>query len=166
MEYKPKIQTPENTVTHTYTKEDLEKQKSFVMCPTSGCTAELKGSWKDYEVYIKDKNGKVIKKKENGLQVYRCPVCEKEFTVNNFSINSIPVPDVDGIGVIIKGESILYRVNGFERFHDADGETYVYLPLKYVTEHNRFFYVQTDNPEVSDDELKELIKNHLSKDNK
>lgn len=160
MDFKPKKQTPENTVTHNYTKKDLEKQKSFVMCPTPGCTAELTGSWNNYKVWEKNKFGKKVPKKNNGLQVYKCPSCNSEFTVNNFSVNSIPIPDFDGIGVIIQHNEIKFRVNGFERFKDSDGDTYVYLPLKYITEDSKFFYIPTDNPEISDDELKEMLKDY------
>lgn len=161
--FTPKVQTPENTITRNYTKDELDKQKSFVMCPTQGCKAELKGSWKDYEVYIKDKNGKKVQKKDNGLQVYRCPACKQEFTVNNFSVNSIPVPDFDGIGVLTRGNSgkIEFTVNGFERFKDSDDLTYVYLPLKYSLENFRFFYIPVDSPEVSVEDLENLLKEHL-----
>jgi hypothetical protein len=153
MQMKPKVSTPENTVTINYNKDELDKQKSFVMCPTFGCKEQLTGTWKDYET------GEMV----NGLKQYKCPGCGKTFTVNDFSTNCLPVPNEDGIGIVYDTvkNSILFKVNGSERFIDTDDVAYVYMPLKYITASNKFFYITNLNDLANDSEILELIQEKL-----
>lgn len=134
-------------------KEDREK--NFVMCPTSGCTQKLMGTWKDFE----------IGKSETGLTIYRCPACNSEFTINDFKTNAIPIPDQDGLAVVFNKQTyqILLKIPGYTRFIDSDGTAYINVPIHSINKEftSLLYLTDIDVEEFNDEEIKRAILEYL-----
>lgn len=135
---------------------DGREYHKYVMCPTPGCNKKLVGSWKEYDTG----------EKENGLHVYQCPNCNIKFTINDVKVNAVPIPDVDGLGVIYNKNNynVLFRVQGNTRFIDADGIAYVHIPVLVISSPDAAMIYFTDlvSEEFTDDELKNAIKQYVA----
>lgn len=137
-----------------------DKKKFYVMCPTPGCTKELVGSWKEY----------ATDEKRNGLTVYECPECHNKFTVNDFRVNALPIPDRDGLGVVFdtKTFEIYFKVPGYARFIDADGIAYLHVPIHTLAPVNSAMVYLTDikPEEFTDSEIVDVLRKHITAKNK
>lgn len=135
-------------------REYHEEKRQYVMCPTPGCREKLLGSWKDHET------GET----KQGLKVYKCPGCGNEFTVNDFKINAMPVPNQDGVAVVYDKQSfqVLFKVPGRNRFIDADDIAYVHIPLTTLAQPNAaLLYLSDIEPEdFTDAEISDVIMRH------
>lgn len=136
-----------------------EEKRQYVMCPTPGCKEKLLGSWKDHET------GET----KDGLKIYKCPGCGNEFTVNDFRVNAVPIPNEDGTAVVYDKLSyrIIFKTPGRNRFVDADDIAYVHIPLTMLTSdpNAKLIYLSDIEPEdFTDAEISAVIKQH--EDNK
>lgn len=139
-----------------YTKSDDEK-KLYVMCPTFGCTYKLDGTWKNYATGVY----------KNGLMVYKCPKCQKEFTINDFKVNAVPIPNEDGLAVLYNTrlDKIILKIPGSARFTDVDNISYIHVPYLSINKDVIMVYLSNsslDLEELQDVELLSMIKNYLN----
>lgn len=136
-------------------EEEHELRKKYVMCPTVGCTEKLVGTWKDYDTG----------KKRHGLTVYRCPGCGAEFTVNEFKVNAVAVPNLDGTAVIYnKNERrIIAKIPGDTRFIDADDTAYINVPIMLIKDPGTTMAYLTDinGDNFTDEEIIATIESAL-----
>jgi len=135
-------------------KNSDPEKKTFVMCPTPGCTYKLEGTWNDH----------FTGEYQNGLKMYKCPSCEKEFNINSYKINSVQIPNKDGLAVLYRYDTfeIVFKAPGYTRFVDTEGVAFIHVPIHILNIPNvKMVYFTDIDDEFTDKELIDAIREEL-----
>lgn len=129
----------------------LEKKYNELFCPFHDCKKSFPTPWEQY----------VVRKNAKNLDVYKCPNCNREFTVDDMGVNAVRVANLKNSVFVwfdTRTRKRVFTVHGDTIF--SDGENYyIHVPVLILNKPNlRMFSADAS---FDDKQIDDAIINYL-----